>query len=182
MKADARKRQLTLQHTATRCNTPQHAATRCNTSCRQEKRFSWKVDYFKSQLTPQFARSIANCNTLQHVAAHCNMLQHTKSSHLADKKDASSWQYMCSLQHTATHRNSLQHTAPHLADKEEISSWKMDVLAATHCNTLQHTATHCNTLQHTAPHGNTLQHTATHCHTSCRHEGSLFLEDRCSHE
>ena len=32
--------------------------------------------------------------------------------------------------------------------------------AATHCNTLQHTATHCNTLQQT--HGNTLQHTATH--------------------
>jgi len=35
-------------------------------------------------------------------------------------------------------------------------------LAATHCNTLQHTATHCNTLQHR---GNTLQHTATHCNT-----------------
>jgi len=25
-------------------------------------------------------------------------------------------------------------------------------LAATHCNTLQHTSTHCNTLQHTATH------------------------------
>jgi len=39
--------------------------------------------------------------------------------------------------------------------------------AATHCNTLQRTATatHCNTLQHTATHWNTLQHTATHCNT-----------------
>ena len=37
--------------------------------------------------------------------------------------------------------------------------------AATHCNTLQHTATHCNTLQHTATHCNTLQHTATHCYS-----------------
>ena len=35
------------------------------------------------------------------------------------------------LQHTATHCNTLQHTA------------------TTHCNSLQHTATHCNTLQHT---------------------------------
>jgi len=30
-------------------------------------------------------------------------------------------------------------------------------MAATHCNTLQHTATHCNTLQHTVTHCNTLQ-------------------------
>jgi len=38
--------------------------------------------------------------------------------------------------------------------------------AATHCNTLQHTARHCNSkyigYSHTAAHGNTLQHTATH--------------------
>jgi len=33
---------------------------------------------------------------------------------------------------------------------------------ATHCNTLQHTATHC---KHTATHCNTLQYTATHCNT-----------------
>ena len=32
------------------------------------------------------------------------------------------------------------------------------VCAATHCNTLQHTATHCNTRQHTETHCNTLQH------------------------
>ena len=33
-------------------------------------------------------------------------------------------------------------------------------LIATHCNTLQHTASQCNTLQHTASHCTTLQHTA----------------------
>jgi len=42
---------------------------------------------------------------------------------------------------------------------------------ATHCNTLQHTAT---TLQHTATHCNTLQHTATHCNALQR-AGSLML-------
>ena len=48
------------------------------------------------------------------------------------------------------------------------SDWvRLWVLAATHCNTLQHTATHRNTLQHTATHCNTLQRTRSlapcHC-------------------
>jgi len=67
---------------------------------------------------------------------------------------------------TATHCNTLQHTATH---------------CKTRCNALQHTATHLTrtphvsscatllvcfiTLQHTAIHCNTLQHTATHCNT-----------------
>ena len=42
------------------------------------------------------------------------------------------------LQHTATHCNTLQHTATELQH------------TATHCNTLQHSATPCNTLQHPA--------------------------------
>jgi len=58
------------------------------------------------------------------------------------------------LQHTAAHCNTPVLQMP---------------LAATHCNTLQHTATHCNTLQHTATHlcfrCRWLQHTATHCNT-----------------
>jgi len=55
-------------------------------------------------------------------------------------------------------------------------------LIATHCNTLQHTATYCNkqhlgdmcitVLQHTTTHYNILQHTATYCNilqqTACR--------------
>jgi len=38
--------------------------------------------------------------------------------------------------------------------------------AATHCNTLQHTATHCNTLQYTAAHCNALRHAVSHCNYS----------------
>jgi len=49
-------------------------------------------------------------------------------------------------QHTATHCNTLQHTATHAYGGH----------AQPHCNTLQHTATYCNTLQHTATHCNTL--------------------------
>jgi len=37
--------------------------------------------------------------------------------------------------------------------------------AATHCNTLQHTAAHYSTLQHTAARCSTLQHAATRCNT-----------------
>jgi len=67
-----------------------------------------------------------------------------------------------------------------------LASQDASSLTATHCSTLQHTATcistcillyetrcrlavleyfitHCNILQHTATHCNTLQHTATHC-------------------
>jgi len=62
----------------------------------------------------------------------------------------------------ATHCNTLQHTA-------------------THCNTLQHTATHCNTLQHTATYCNTLQHTAAHCntlqHTATRYNRRNMLQE-----
>jgi len=43
----------------------------------------------------------------------------------------------------------------------ERSRW--DIIAATHCNTLDRTWSHCNTLQHTATHCNALQRTATHC-------------------
>ena len=46
---------ISLQHTATHCNTPQHTATHCN--------------------TPQ--HTATHCNTLQHTASHCNTLQHT---------------------------------------------------------------------------------------------------------
>ena len=58
----------------------------------------------------------------------------------------------------ATHCNTLQHTATH-------STGACLQHTAAHCNTLQHTATHCNTLlcntrQHTATHCSTLQHTA----------------------
>jgi len=55
------------------------------------------------------------------------------------------------MQHAASHARALCHTH--------------NTFAATHCNTLKHTATHCNTLQHTATLCNALQRTATHAHT-----------------
>ena len=50
---------------------------------------------------------------------------------------------------TATHCNTLQHTATHLYHTADLFVWGN--------YSLQHTATHCNTLQHTATH---LYHTA----------------------
>jgi len=64
---------------------------------------------------------------------------------------------MC-RQRTATHCNTLQHTAtPCLHESHEM----LISGAGESCvdNALQHTATHCNTLQHTAT------RTATHCNT-----------------
>ena len=61
----------------------------------------------------------------------------------------------CNFERTAAHCNILQHTAiKHPA-----------IHSATHCNTLQRTATHCDILGHTATHCNKLQNTATHCYT-----------------
>jgi len=54
------------------------------------------------------------------------------------------------LQHTATHCNTLQQTA---TDYGTQDYW----LAAAHCDTQNE--------QHTAPHCDTTQHTATHCDT-----------------
>jgi len=69
------------------------------------------------------------------------------------------------LQHTATHCNTLQHTATHC----NTHTSQRRNYTATHIR-LQHTATHCNTLQHTARYCNTLQHTYVtaqqlHCNT-----------------
>ena len=50
----------------------------------------------------------------------------------------------------ATQCLTLQHTATHCNTlKMPWVELKVDVLTATQCNALQHTATHCNTLQHT---------------------------------
>jgi len=81
-----------------------------------------------------------------------------------------------SLRHTATHCNTLQHTA---SLRHSLQQTATHCLTATHCNTLQHTATHCLT----ATHCNTLQHTATHCNT-LQHTASLrhsLRQPRCNY-
>ena len=68
--------------------------------------------------------------------------------------------YSMHLYDAATHCNTLQYTATHFRDTTLY-------VTVTHCkcNTLQHTAIHRSTLQHTAIHRSTLQHTAIHCNT-----------------
>ena len=62
-----------------------------------------------------------------------------------------------------------------LSSHTHTTSQAIDIVIATQCNSLQHTATHCITLQHTTTHCNntatycnSLQHTATPCNTQDR--------------
>jgi len=64
----------------------------------------------------------------------------------------------------ATHCNTLQYTATErLSDFWECAPC---IVANNDC-TLQHTARYCKTLQHTATHCNAMQHTATHRNRIC---------------
>ena len=92
------------------------------------------------------------CIILHHIATHCNRLQHTTTS--------------CNtMQHNATqcHAFAVCCLSAAVRGFEQVRHTQCSKFA-THCNTLQHTATHCNTLQHTATHCNTLQHTAPQRH------------------
>jgi len=89
--------QLTLQHTATHCNTLQHTAPNCNA-------LQYTTTYCNTYLRVTGlwirAASATHCFTLLHTATCCNLLQHTAT-------------HCNTLQHTATHCNTLQHTATH---------------------------------------------------------------------
>ena len=61
----------------------------------------------------------------------------------------------------ATHCNTLQHTAT-----QQHTAWTVACCIDIRSRyTLQHAAKHCNTLQHTTTHCHTQPHTATHCNT-----------------
>jgi len=79
-------RDMTLQHTATHCNTRNGPSTLCNTRCSP---VIWHCNTLQ--------RTSTHCNTLQHTATHCNTLQRTAT-------------HCNTLQRTATHCNTLQHT------------------------------------------------------------------------
>ena len=174
---------MTLQRTATHCNTLQHTATHCNAL--QHTTIALPYTCNNASRKPHTAThcsTMQHCNTLQHTATRCNTLQHSATHyncsilHLQQRKSQNS--HCNTLQHTAT----LQHITtvspstcdarhkPHIETRYNLlqhAATRCNTLqhAATHCNTLQHTATHCITLQHTATHCSTLQHTATHCNT-----------------
>jgi len=97
---------------------------------------------------------ITYCNTLLHTATHCNTRRHTAT-------------HCNTLQHTATHCNTLSLTCqsrvpsyryrPILFGMALFACGLIDYLLYStilciRYYTLHHTATHCNTLQHTATH------------------------------
>ena len=84
--------------------------------------------------------------------------------HTGSIPSVSQMQKFITLQHTATHCNTLQRTATS-PRAYRLCEFVTLFYTALHCNTLQHTATHCSTLQHTAAHCRTLQNTAAHCRT-----------------
>ena len=165
---------IALQHTTTHYNTLQHTTTHCSVEYQELRRVS-EAEY-------DLQRTATHCNTLQHTATQqstpqvtvvlnikycvvsqrqnmiCNALQRTAT-------------HCTGLQHTATHRNTPQHIVTHLLVSVSLFL-RGGACTATHCNTLQHTATHCNILQHTATRCNTLQHTRTH---------SITLQDSATH-
>jgi len=96
---------VTLQHTATHCNTLQHIATHCNT----------------------LQHIATHCNTLQHTATHCNTLQHT-----ARKRNALGWnkdrpQIWGAHAHWLWHRNTLQHTATHCNTLQDSATHRVEI-------------------------------------------------------
>ena len=142
--SDAATHYNALQLTVTHCNTLQHMTFFC--CCLravprmvQHTAKLWNTNCNKYPAT--------HCNSMQHNTTHCNILQLSLCCYC--RLRAGPW----IVQHTATYCNT--HSATYC-----------NTHGNTHCNphmlllsTLQHTATHCNTLQHTATH-NTLQHTS----------------------
>jgi len=110
-----RWQQLTLQHTATQCNTLQHiATTHCNNTLQHTATTHCT--------TPHHAAR--HCNTLPHTARPCNLSGPERVGAAACEAAGDGSNRRCNtIQHTATHCNhTLQHTA-------------------TYCNTLQHITT-----------------------------------------
>ena len=154
----------TLQHAATRCNTLQQITTDYNAL--ERVRVMHTCVHACSSI--HVCISIEAClqariqkdwvrDALQHTATHCNTLQHTATHCNAEAC------LRALIQGDFTNNTEVVQTMTVLLASSEASLRRY--IAATHCNTLQHTATHCNTLQHTATPCNTLQHTATHCNT-----------------
>jgi len=110
IRISSREDVITLQHTATHCNTLQHTATHCNTR--------------------QLHHAATHGNTRQHTEKHCNRLQHIllgrqnphqlprwrphTATHCNTRQHAATCCNTLQLQHTATHCNTLQHTATHI--------------------------------------------------------------------
>jgi len=128
---------VTLQHTATHCNTLQHTATHCNTLQRNATHCASPMMY----VTLQY---VTHCNTLQHTATNCNTLSydvcHTTVCNSALQCDA----VCCRVLQVVAVDSPCVNSA---RSSPGLLLWGCQHAAA-HGNTMQHTATHCNTHIH----------------------------------
>jgi len=110
-----------MQHTATHCHTLPHTATHCHT----------------------LPHTATHCNTLPHTATHCRLRQRNTLQHTAT--------YCSILQHTAAQQSASHcNTGLERGDEQLNDLWAVMMLRfvetqATHCITLQYTATHRST-------------------------------------
>jgi len=135
----------TLQHTATHCNTLQHTATHCNTLQHTATHCN-AIDH-----TKRIQLAIYIICTPQHTATHCSTVQHTATHH---KKTTQPTMY------PTKNRSLLQNTVCFTWLFCKRGLWPQCILptqpATCFVCAQQATATHCTTLQHTATNHNTL--------------------------
>jgi len=147
-----------LQHTATHYNTLQHTITHCNRIA-VSRHSLWKRNVQKLPVTFLWTRLIYMCS-----------VTHSQVSHGKSHSVQQAWKWTHSyVRHNCiricdlTAHSYVCHAWNFLQEKNAWHSFFTTLQhTATHCNTLQHTATtakHCKTLQHTAT---TLKHIATH--------------------
>ena len=114
--------------------------------------------HITKQQHSEFAHTTTHGNSRQHTATHrtapCRTTHYTGAQTSKILEFLLSGQVMLTttlcftLRHAATHCNSLQLTAT----QKHIPAmfWTSFLRSSTHCNSLQLTATHCNSLQLTA--------------------------------
>ena len=123
----------TLQHTLN------HTATRCNTPTEQRDVEGTTVAPVK--------------NTLHHTAPHCTTLQHTATHFNTPTEQAQELEGLTAAPVKNTLRHTLHHTLIHcitLQHTHRASARTRRSDSGTHQkHTATHTATHCNTPQHT---------------------------------
>jgi len=127
-----RLRRITVQHTATHCNTLQHTATQLKNA---RVTTMWK-GYYAASDTQHWIDELVCCSVLYCVAVCCSVCEYSNKP-LQTRNNGRTSGYNFSKV-TATHCNTLQNAAAHHLVQPLKS----------HCNPQQQTATHCNALRH----------------------------------
>ena len=131
-----------------------------------------------------------HCNRLQQTAAECNRLQQTATDCIFWRQEMQCVAVCCSLLHSVATDCLLHSVATDCPTPLALRAASLFVhVAATPCNTLQHTATHiappCNTptlrsaLQRTTTHVAT--HRSTRCNTLQNTSTLLCVFSSCTH-